>query len=538
VSVDRSILEESAEELFDGAPCGYVATLPDGMIVRANATFLKMTGHDRESLVGRKTFQEFLTVPGRVYYDTHMRPLLHLQGFVQEVAVDLVRSDNALVPALLNCALKSEAGAGPVLVRITIFDATDRRQYERELLKARRAAELATATERTAREEAERANRTKDDFLALVSHELRTPLSAILGWTQILGRQAAGNPNLVQGLSVIERNTRLQARLVDDLLDMSRIASGKLRLDVQRVELANVIEAALESATPSLQARSIRLQKILDPGVVVAGDPGRLQQVFWNLFSNAAKFTPANGSLKVVMDRVNSHIEVQVTDSGKGMSPEFLSQAFQPFRQSSDAGTRSTGGLGLGLALVKNLVEMHGGAIEAHSEGADRGSTFVVKLPVMAAVTPEQKRVHPQSAVASTPYPEPPVSLAGLKVLIVDDERDARDVLWRILSERGAEVIAAGSVAEAVALAERVAPDVLVSDIGMSGADGYELIRQIRMLGGHLARVPAVALTAFSRLEDRTQALLAGYQIHLAKPVDASELAITVGSLAGRLSTR
>jgi CheY-like chemotaxis protein len=238
------------------------------------------------------------------------------------------------------------------------------------------------------------------------------------------------------------------------------------------------------------------------------------------------------------MSRVNSHIEVAVTDSGKGMTREFLERAFEPFRQSGDAGTRGTGGLGLGLSIVRNLIDMHGGSVEARSEGPDQGSTFIVKLPLMAAVVANTERVHPQAALTSSVRPVAPISLAGVKVVLVDDERDAREVLWRILTDHGAEVIACGSGSEAVEAAERVNPDVLVSDIGMSGFDGYELIRRVRMLGGHLARVPAVALTAFSRLEDRTQALLAGYQIHLTKPVDATELLVTVASLVGRISRK
>jgi PAS domain S-box-containing protein len=535
---DSGLFEESAGELFDGAPCGYLSTQPDGTIVRANRTFLSMSGYTREQLVGRMTFQSLLTVPGRIYYDTHVRPLLHMQGFVRELAFDLSRADEHTLPVVLNAVLKKNAEGEPLLVRLTVFDATDRRQYERELLKARRSAELAAQTERDAREEAERANRAKDDFLALISHELRTPLSAILGWTQVLGRKAAGNAELRHGLEVIERNTRLQSRLVDDLLDMSRIVSGKLRLDVQQVNLANVIEAALEVASPGIHARRLRLHKILDPGVVVAGDPGRLQQIFWNLLSNATKFTPPDGSIKVVMSRVNSHIEVAFTDSGKGMTPEFLESAFERFRQSGDAATRGTEGLGLGLSIVKNLVDMHGGSVKAFSEGPGKGSTFTVNLPVMAAVVVDAGRVHPQAALTSTVRPVAPISLAGVKVVLVDDERDAREVLWRILTDHGAEVVTCGSASEAVEAAERANPDVLVSDIGMPGIDGYELIRRVRMLGGHLARVPAVALTAFSRLEDRTQALLAGYQIHLTKPVDATELLITVASLVGRISRK
>jgi PAS domain S-box-containing protein len=537
VVIDERLLEESAQELFDEAPCGYLATLPDGTIIKVNQTFLTWTGYTLEKLLSGMTFQELLTVPGRIYHEMHIAPLLQIQGFVREVAFDLVRPERTALPILLNCVQKKGPDGRGLLVKITVFDATDRRQYERELLIARRAAEQATRTERLAREGAERANRTKDDFLALVTHELRAPLSAILGWTQVLQKQMPGNGDIERGLAIIERNTRLQARLVDDLLDMSRIDSGKMRLDVQRVELADVIEAALENAAPAAVAREVRLQKVLDPSIVVSGDPGRLQQVFWNLLSNSVKFTPKDGFVRIVMARVNSHVEVSVIDSGQGMTSEMLAHAFERFRQSTSASTRETGGLGLGLSIVKHLLEMHGGSIDAQSEGEGRGSTFVVKLPVVVLkVTDDEVRVHPQAAVSISTGPEMTVSLTGLRVVIAEDERDARELLWRVMAAHGATVIATASAPEALEAIMRERPDVLVSDIGMPGGDGYELIRQVRMLGEDVGRLPAVALTALSRLEDRTRALLAGYQTHLAKPVDARELVVTVASLAGRLS--
>ena len=442
------------------------------------------------------------------------------------------------LPVLLNLVQKKHSDGRPLLVTMTVFDATDRRRYEQELLHAKRAAEQATQTERVAREAAELASRTKDEFLALVSHELRSPLSAILGWSQVLRRHAAGNKEIENGLAVIERNTRVQARLVDDLLDMSRIVSGKLRLDVQRVDLAAVIEAAIETTQPAADARGVRLQHVLDPTVIVAGDPGRLQQVFWNLLSNAVKFTPKAGFVRVVMERVNSHVEVSVVDSGQGMTAEFIAHAFERFRQSDSARVRETGGLGLGLSIVKHLVEMHGGSVEASSEGEGRGSTLRVCLPVVVLQAGAGKdHIHPRTAISNTRFDPAAIDLRGVKVLIVDDEIDSRTVLARVLTDSGANVTSAGSAADAVAAVESDQPDVIVSDIGMPGEDGYELIRRVRMLGRGVA-TPAVALTAFSRLEDRTRALLAGYQIHLSKPVDAHELLITVASLAGRIVPR
>ncbi len=530
---DSVNIEDDAEELFEHAPCGYLITDADGRVIRANATFCALSGRTPEALFGLP-FPELLTVAGRIYYDTHVRPLLAMRGYAREIAFDLkVPEPGKARSVILNATQTTDPQGHAHRLLILVFDASERRQYERELLLARRAADEARETEKLAREQSERASRAKDDFLALVSHELRTPLSAILSWTQLLHRTRNDEKKVEQGLAVIERNAHLQVRLVEDLLDMSRMVAGKLRMDVRSVPLVEVIDAAVETVGASAQARQIRLQKILDPTVRVSGDSGRLQQVFWNLLSNAIKFTPKNGFVRVVMRRVNSHIEVCVIDSGQGMSSEFLAHAFERFRQSTTAGARQTGGLGLGLSIVKYLVEMHGGSIHAQSEGEGQGSTFVVKLPLWVAEAGEDADRHPQAAIGDKTS-HPPVSLRGIKILVVDDERDAREVLWHILSERGAAVTACASAAEALAAIERIAPDVLVSDVGMPGEDGYELIRKVRMLGEPIGRVAAVALTAYSRLDDRTQALLAGFQTHLAKPVDARELILTVAAIAGR----
>ncbi|MBV8740614.1 MAG: response regulator, partial [Sinobacteraceae bacterium] len=385
--------------------------------------------------------------------------------------------------------------------------------------------------------DAERANRAKDDILALVSHELRTPLSAILGWTQVLRRKWGAHPDIEQGLAVIERNMRLQVRLVDDLLDMSRIIAGKLRLDVQQVTLAETIEAALQTVEPAAIARGVRLHRVLDSSAQVAGDPGRLQQVFWNLLTNGVKFTPQGGAVTISMERIDSQVEIRVRDTGQGMSAELLAHVFERFHQSASEPTRKSSGLGLGLSLVKYLTEMHGGSIQARSDGEGRGSTFILTLP--AVVVHERERMQ---RFAGSPVVLPglsyrtAVSLHGTRVVVVDDERDAREILWRVLTESGAEVVTSSTLKEALELIPRARPDVLVSDIELGDEDGYELIRQVRMLGHDVGRTPAIALTALSRLEDRTQALLAGYQIHLAKPVDAHELAVTVASLTGRFA--
>jgi CheY-like chemotaxis protein len=337
--------------------------------------------------------------------------------------------------------------------------------------------------------------------------------------------------DLQEGLSTIERNAQIQAALIGDLLDMSRIITGKMRLDVQMVNLADVLEAALATARPAADAKGLRLQKVLDPAIFVAGDPGRLQQVFWNLLINAVKFTPRGGFVRVVMQRVNSHIEVHLADSGQGMTPEFLARAFDRFAQADSPQFRHNSGLGLGLAIVKNLVEMHGGSIAALSGGPGKGATFIVNLPLASIQPAGEDRVYPRTAITDSPAEVRGISLQGVKVLVVDDEPDARDLVRRVLSTAGAHVITASSAPEALRLLVEHAPDVLVSDVGLPGEDGYELIRKVRALGDGAGRVRAVALTAFARLDDRTKAMLSGFQMHLTKPTDARELIVTIATL-------
>jgi CheY-like chemotaxis protein/two-component sensor histidine kinase len=315
---------------------------------------------------------------------------------------------------------------------------------------------------------------------------------------------------------------------------MGRITSGKLRLDVQQVDLHSVVEEALSTARPAAEAKSIRLQKVLDSNLIVAGDPNRLQQVCWNLLSNAFKFTPKDGFVRVVMHRVDSHVEVKVVDSGQGMRQEFIARAFDKFSQSDAANVRKTGGLGLGLSIVRHLVEMHGGTIAASSEGEGKGSTFSVSLPLSAASSDQV--VCASSALLARPLGTGAISLSRVKVLVVDDERDAREMLKRLLTYHGADVSTAGSADDAIEVLLQFQPHLLISDIGLPGEDGYELIRRVRMLGGGVANTKAVALTAFGRLQDRTQAMLAGFQMHLAKPVDPNELVVTVASITGSIS--
>lgn len=394
-------------------------------------------------------------------------------------------------------------------------------------------------SERAARSEAERAGRMKDEFLATLSHELRTPLNAILGWAQLLQDEAVDAEDLKEGMNTIERNARAQKQIIEDLLDMSRIISGKVRLDVQRLELAPVVEAALDTVRPAADAKGIRVQTVLDPlARPVSGDPNRLQQVFWNLLANAVKFTPRGGRIQVLLQRVNSHLEVHVIDTGEGISPEFLPHIFDRFRQADASSTRKHGGLGLGLAIVRQLVELHGGTIRAHSGGLGQGATFTVVLPLTVIhPAPEQEsdRRHPTSEPIYSARLNTCLNLKGVKVLVVDDEPDARSLVKRLLENCESIVQTAGSAAEAMEMFRSERPDVLVSDIGMPGEDGYSLIRQIRALGPERGGdVPAVALTAYARAEDRIQSIRAGFQMHVAKPVEAAELLTVVESLAGR----
>jgi len=394
------------------------------------------------------------------------------------------------------------------------------------------------ASERSAREEAERVIRMKDEFLATLSHELRTPLNAILGWSQILTRDPLQSDNARQGLQAIERNTRAQAQMIEDLLDMSRISSGKVRLDVRRLVLVDVVSQAVLSVRPSAEVKGVRLVTIIDPNAgPVASDAGRLQQVLWNLLTNAIKFTPRGGRVHVVLERVNSHLELNVTDTGEGIEPEFLPHVFERFRQANASTTRRFRGLGLGLSIVKHLVELHGGSVRVKSPGKGKGSTFILTLPLAPTTGPlgddeSGERQHPRVGQDGPIIYEPP-NLDGIQILVVDDDPDARGVITRILRKSSASVVTASCAPEALEILSKSKPALLISDIGMPGEDGYDLIRKVRALAPDpCGRIPAVALTAFARSEDRQRALMAGYQLHVAKPVEPSELLTVCASPA------
>ena len=396
-------------------------------------------------------------------------------------------------------------------------------------------------SERAARAEAERTSRLKDEFLATLSHELRTPLNAILGWTQVLRDGHADPEDLAHGLGTIERNARVQTQIIEDLLDMSRIISGKVRLDVQRIDLARWCKPPSIPCCPRPRPRGSASRSILDPAArPVSGDPNRLQQVFWNLLSNAIKFTPKGGRVQVLLERVNSHLEVSVIDTGEGIAPEFLPHVFDRFRQADASTTRRHGGLGLGLAIVKQLVELHGGSVRVHSDGPGQGTTFRVLLPLTVlhpAPDPvEERATPPPRGLERSVRLLPKASiLAGIKVLVVDDEPDARALVKRLLEDRQASVRTAGSATEAHGAFSCGETGCAGERHRDAGEDGYSLIRQVRALGADRGgAVPAVALTAYARAEDRMKAILAGFQMHVSKPVEPAELLTMVASLSGR----
>jgi PAS domain S-box-containing protein len=510
-SLSRGILDSTADcvMLLDRS----------GRIQRVNGPGLRLLGKNESTEITGSNWRDL--------WPSALRNTVE-SAVAEALTGKVVRFQGATVPGNVvrwyDVMIAPLPGDGPNTERLTatLRDITDFRRAENDA--------------RAAADEALRQSRIKDDFLATLSHELRTPLQSILGWIQIL-RMDAGDPaELAEGLEVIERSTLAQSRIVEDLLDMNRILSGKVRLDVQTVSLASVLEAAVETIKPAANAKGVRVQSILDPSAKpVSGDPNRLQQIFWNLLTNAVKFTPRDGSIRVVLERVNSHLEVTVADTGAGISPEFLPYVFDRFRQADSSTTRRHGGLGLGLAIVKHLTELHGGSVRVKSGGEGQGATFTVHLP-LAPVNEEglETRHHPEISAAFQPLQELP-RLDGARVIVVDDEADSRSLIGRILEKAGAEVMLAESGNGCLEALKRSVPDVIVSDIGMPALDGYSLIRSIRKLppseGG---RVPAIALTAYTRSEDRVRAIAEGFQLHLSKPANALELLTFVESLWNR----
>ena len=490
----------------------------EGRVISVNPWASRVLGYPQERLIGMN-IRDGLLPEYRDEFDRYINKV-KTEGSAKGVMRVRTSSGETRLWEYYN-TLRTQGVETPI-VRGMAHDATERRQ--------------ALEREKEARREAEEANRVKDEFLSTLSHELRTPLTAIMGWSNMLLHGDVDPSKHQQAIETIARNANSQCQLIDDLLEVSRIITGKLRLDFVACELQPIIEAACDSIRPAAEAKGVRMHLLLKPDVgEVLGDRERLQQIVWNLVSNAVKFTPGGGEVNVGLEKIDSHIEITVADSGAGIHPDFLPHVFDRFRQADGSTTRAHGGLGLGLAIVRHLVELHGGIATADSGGVGQGANFAVRFPLMVAVE-AQARVDPQTPVpAHISHKKSPASLTGLRVLIVDDELDARELVVAMLGRSGAIMKAAASASEAMGLVESWKPDVLIADIGMPVEDGYGLIKRLRALpkeqGG---QTPALALTAYARTEDRVRALSAGYQVHLSKPVDRAELAAVVARLAER----
>jgi PAS domain S-box-containing protein len=504
------------DELLNNAPCGFLAFSDDGRVIEVNATLLDLLGYERDELV-QLHVEKIFSLAGRIFYQTHFFPLLKLNGRTDEIYLDLRSRSGESIPALVNAVRRERDGR---TINDCVFVAMRQRsQYEDEILRAKREAEAAT--------------RAKDEFLSVVSHELRTPLNAIIGWVQMI-KNGNIDDYCRQGVEIIERSARIQSRLIEDLLDLSRIISGKLRIEVRQVELGEIISRAIEVITPAAKAKDIRLEIVLESDAFVSGDAARLQQVFWNLLSNAVKFTPKHGRVQVRLERVNSSVRVSISDTGQGIEANFLPYVFERFRQADNSGAEREGGLGLGMAITRNIVELHGGTIKAESPGEDLGTTFTVSLPVTIVHQKEiptiQKAEHPTGENA---FSGNGLSIEGLRVLVVDDDEDGRYLLTTILSLYGATAVAAKSVAEAVEKIHSEEPDLVISDIEMPGENGFSLIKKLNAINKNGTRkIPAVALTGHVGQNERLKVLKAGYQVHLAKPIEPEELIVVIANLA------
>ncbi|HJW51889.1 MAG TPA: PAS domain S-box protein [Burkholderiaceae bacterium] len=508
----------------------------NGFVISWNSGAERINGYSADEIIG-KHFSLFYPAEAREsgWPEHELQTAAERGSFIDEGW--RLRKDGTRIWAHVTItALRDDEGRLLSYAKLT-RDLTDRKKAEALEVSGQERDEILEA-ERSARMAAQRATRIKDEFLATLSHELRTPLNAIVGWTQILRRAGSSvkPADLARGLDVIDRNARAQVQLIDDLLDLSRVITGKVRLDLQQVSIVEVVQRTMHSVEPAAAAKGIRLKTILDPApATISADSSRLQQILWNLLSNAIKFTPKGGQVQVLLQRVNSHIELSVSDTGIGISPEFLPHVFERFTQRDSSASRSFGGLGLGLAICKQLVELHGGTIRASSQGPGLGATFLVELPLALLHVGRQdsERLHPTQSIPDSEVLALP-KLAGVHIFIVDDEPDARDLLQRVFEEQSAKVTIFTNANDALNALKVAKPHVIVCDIGMPGMDGYQFMRAMRAGEAKAQRIPALALTAFARAEDRKRSLLAGYQAHLAKPFDVAELMLVVADLVGR----
>lgn len=515
--------ESRFRALLESAPDGIVIADREGRIAIVNRQAELLFGYEREELLGRHV-EMLLPESARHAHLAHRReyaaaPSVRPMG--RGLALSGRRNDGSEFPAEISLSpLETPEG---LLITAVVRDVTERRRAEQQQLELVRA--------QAARAEAEAANRTKDQFLATISHELRTPLNAVYGWARMLRAGTLDEAGAARALEVIERNAGVQAQMIDDLLDISRITSGKMQLDVRLVDPRAVIESALDVVAPAAAAKQLRVQPVLDQRAgPIMGDAERLQQVVWNLVSNSVKFTPRGGRIQIHLRRMNSHIEIEVADTGQGIDVSLLPFIFDRFRQG--IGERR-GGLGIGLSLVRHLVELHGGEVHAHSDGPGKGAVFVVKLPVTITTPPEPHERHP--AIGAGYQFGGGHALQGLRILAVEDDADSLELLRTILTSQGAEVTTAISANDAVDCLGRQLPDLIISDIEMPGGDGYALIRAVRGARDDAWRMlPVVALTAYSRVEDRIRLLSAGFSMHVSKPADPAELAAIILSLTRR----
>jgi PAS domain S-box-containing protein len=511
--------ESKFRTLLESAPDAMMTVASDGRILLVNSQTETLFGYGREELLGQPI--EIL-LPGRLRHlhvlhrrDFHAEPRRRPMG----LGLDLVarRKDGTEFPTEISLSPLYSDDEGMTVI-VVVRDITERKKIDEE--------RTALAREQAARAEAEASSRAKDEFIAIVSHELRTPLTAILGWAVLLRSKTHDEDLTRRALETIERNARSQRQLIDDLLDMSRMVAGKTRLDVQQVGLPAIIEAAIESVRPAASAKAISLDMVSDPDTpAVSGDPGRLQQVVWNLVANAVKFTPTGGRVQILLEPRGSEAEIVVSDTGQGIEPALLPHVFERFRQGEHGTTRAHGGLGLGLAIVRHLVELHGGTVSVSSAGTGMGATFTVTLPIRVSA-----KVQPPASPGAPAPARPLVSTAlwrldGVHILVVDDDPESRTVLAAILTDYGARVTLAESAADALARLAATTFDVLISDVEMPGEDGYSLIGKMRSMAVDL---PAIALTAYARPEDRMRALAAGFETHVAKPVEPNELVAVV----------
>jgi PAS domain S-box-containing protein len=518
--------EERFEKAFQASPDGlFISRIADAVVLEVNDSFVSMSGYARDEIIGKNVLQIGL------YADPASREsalkILKEQRFIRDFELTMRRKSGEVRWILFSAEPMNLRGEHCWLTLSR--DITERKRIEEER-------ERLLLQEKGAREEAETASRMKDEFLATISHELRTPLTAILGWASMLTQRPFSEFQTRHALQVIQQSARSQAGLVDDILDTSRIITGRLKLDAHPVEIERVFQAAIDVIRPSAEAKRIAFQVVIDDReAIVFGDANRLQQVIWNLLSNAVKFTNEGGRVEARLSRTEGQIEITVTDTGMGIEPEFIPYVFDRFRQADSTSTRKYGGLGLGLAIVRHVVEMHGGTVEASSPGKGLGATFKVRFPIASPEIFVQPQKPPGAELKQPTVPnrmDDKQNLGGVRVLVVEDDQNTLEMLKVILQNRGAEVITAPSAGDALQALERSRPDALVSDVAMPEQDGYELIGQVRQRdperGGN---IPAVALTAYARIEDRTRALTAGFQTYVTKPVDADELVAVVANL-------